>query len=263
MTAESDVEAVVLVGGRGIRLRPLTLSAAKPMLPTAGVPFLAHQLSRLRAVDIRRVVLGTSYRASTFSDHSGGGSALGMDIAYVVEDAPLGTGGAIRNVLDRLTAPTILLLNGDILSGVDLQALPDQHRSRQADVTLHLVRVPDARAFGCVLTDPDGWVSSAVESPTLRRPIRSTPAATSSGATSCGRSRPAPSCRSNGRLFRGLRPPGVRPRRHHILARSGNTGVCARAAPTWPGDWPRRRRYPVRSATRCGWRVQWSQSGRR
>jgi len=163
MTACSDVEAVVLVGGQGTRLRPLTLSAAKPMLPTAGVPFLAHQLSRLRAIGIRRVALGTSYRASTFSDHFGDGSALGMNIAYVVEDAPLGTGGAIRNVLDRLTAPTILVLNGDILSGVDLQALLDQHRSRQADVTLHLVRVPDARAFGCVLTDPDGRVRSFVE----------------------------------------------------------------------------------------------------
>ena len=73
-----DVEAVVLVGGRGTRLRPLTLSAPKPMLPTAGVPFLAHLLSRIRAAGVRRVVLGTSYMAETFAKEFGGGEELGL-----------------------------------------------------------------------------------------------------------------------------------------------------------------------------------------
>ena len=88
-----DVEAVVLVGGKGTRLRPLTLSAPKPMLPTAGVPFLAHLLSRIRESGVQRVVLGTSYLAETFSDHFGDGAALGLEIEYVVENEPLGTGG--------------------------------------------------------------------------------------------------------------------------------------------------------------------------
>lgn len=86
-----DVEAVVLVGGKGTRLRPLTLSAPKPMLPTAGVPFLAHLLSRIRAAGVRHVVLGTSYLAETFSAHFGDGEALGLQLTYVVEDEPLGT----------------------------------------------------------------------------------------------------------------------------------------------------------------------------
>src|SRR5881398_2875195 len=96
-----DVDAVVLVGGQGTRLRPLTLSAPKPMLPTAGVPFLSHLLSRIAAAGIRHVVLGTSYKAEVFEQYFGDGAALGLEIDYVVETAPLGTGGGIRNVADH------------------------------------------------------------------------------------------------------------------------------------------------------------------
>src|SRR5688572_33484111 len=101
------VEAVVLVGGKGTRLRPLTLSAPKPMLPTAGVPFLAHLLSRIQAAGVRRVVLGTSYLAETFSDFFGDGSEMGLELEYVVETEPLGTGGGIRNVHKYLSAPDV------------------------------------------------------------------------------------------------------------------------------------------------------------
>jgi mannose-1-phosphate guanylyltransferase len=158
-----DVEAVVLVGGKGTRLRPLTLSAPKPMLPTAGVPFLAHLLSRIQAAGVRRVVLGTSYLAETFSDHFGDGSAMGLEIEYVVEDQPLGTAGGIRNVLKYLTADDVLVFNGDVLCGTDLTAVVDTHRRTKADATLHLVRVQDPRAFGCVPTDDDGRVTAFLE----------------------------------------------------------------------------------------------------
>jgi len=112
-----DVEAVVLVGGKGTRLRPLTLSAPKPMLPTAGVPFLAHLLSRVRAAGVRRAVLGTSYLAETFAEHFGDGSELGLELVYVTEDEPLGTGGGIRNVAGHLSAKHVLVFNGDVLAG--------------------------------------------------------------------------------------------------------------------------------------------------
>ncbi|ACV80468.1 mannose-1-phosphate guanylyltransferase [Nakamurella multipartita] len=157
------VDAVILVGGQGTRLRPLTLSAAKPMLPTAGVPFLEHMLSRIHAAGMTHVVLGTSYKAQTFAEYFGDGSAFGLDIEYVVEDEPLGTGGAIRNVADRLRADTAVIFNGDILSGLDLTALLATHRHLAADVTLHLVEVADARAFGSVPTDPDGRVTAFLE----------------------------------------------------------------------------------------------------
>src|SRR2546430_1947483 len=95
--------AVVLGGGLGTRMRPLTLSAPKPMLPTAGVPLLTHLLGRIRAAGVGHVVLGTSYRADVFATHFGDGSALGLKLDYVVEAEPLGTGGGIRNVASTLT----------------------------------------------------------------------------------------------------------------------------------------------------------------
>lgn len=158
-----DVEAVVLVGGKGTRLRPLTLSAPKPMLPTAGVPFLSHLLSRIRSAGVRRAVLGTSYLAETFSDYFGDGSAFGLELEYVVEEEPLGTGGGIRNVAKHLTTDDVLVFNGDVLAGTDLTAIVDTHRRTGADVTLHLRRVADPRAFGCVPTDETGAVTAFLE----------------------------------------------------------------------------------------------------
>jgi mannose-1-phosphate guanylyltransferase len=163
VNAESDVDAVVLVGGQGTRLRPLTLSRAKPMLPTAGVPFLAHLLSRIASAGVRHVVLGTSYLADTFAEYFGDGAQFGLELEYVVENEPLGTGGGIRNVASRLRAPTTLVFNGDVLAGTDLGAVLDTHRRADADVTLHLVRVPDPRAFGCVPTTADGRVTAFLE----------------------------------------------------------------------------------------------------
>lgn len=161
--ARPDVQAVILVGGKGTRLRPLTLSAPKPMLPTAGLPFLTHLLSRIKAAGIDDVVLGTSFQAHVFSEYYGDGSELGLRLRYVTEEAPLGTGGAIRNVLGELTADTILVFNGDVLGGTDVRQVLDTHRTSGADVTMHLVRVSDPRAFGCVPTDDTGRVTDFLE----------------------------------------------------------------------------------------------------
>ncbi|WP_199433970.1 sugar phosphate nucleotidyltransferase [Qaidamihabitans albus] len=163
MTSVPGVDAVILVGGKGTRLRPLTLSAPKPMLPTAGVPFLSHLLSRIRAAGIEHVVLGTSYRAEVFEEHFGDGSAFGLEIDYVVEDEPLDTGGAIRNVAGKLRAEDAVIFNGDILSGADLGALVGAHRAAAADVTLQLQRVADPSRFGSVPTDDNGRVTAFLE----------------------------------------------------------------------------------------------------
>ena len=163
MVNPAEVDAVVLVGGMGTRLRPLTLSAPKPMLPTAGLPFLTHLLSRIADAGIEHVVLGTSYKAGVFESEFGDGSKLGLQIDYVVEDEPLGTGGAIANVSEKLRHDTALVFNGDVLSGADLRSLLDSHGNSGADVTLHLVRVGDPRAYGCVPTDPDGVVTAFLE----------------------------------------------------------------------------------------------------
>jgi mannose-1-phosphate guanylyltransferase len=158
-----DVDAIVLVGGKGTRLRPLTETMPKPMLPIAGVPYLTHLLSRIRAAGVRHVIMGTSYKAEVFRDYYGDGAELGLELEYVVEEIPLGTGGAIGNVASLLRADTALIFNGDILTGCELPELLDTHRRTGADVTLHLTRVPDPRAFGCVPTDADGRVTAFLE----------------------------------------------------------------------------------------------------
>ena len=163
MAIEKATDAVVLVGGKGTRLRPLTLSAPKPMLPTAGLPFLQHLLARIGAAGIKHVVLGTSFKAEVFEEYFGDGSKLGLEIDYVTETEPLGTGGGIRNVLPKLRGDHAMVFNGDVLGGTDLGAILDTHESTNADVTLHLVRVSDPRAFGCVPTDADGRVTAFLE----------------------------------------------------------------------------------------------------
>jgi len=131
-----STDAVILVGGMGTRLRPLTMSAPKPMLPIAGVPFLTHVITRIRDAGITHIVLGTSYQAEVFSTYFGDGSKLGVELEYVVETEPLGTGGGIRNVAPALRGDTVVVFNGDILSGADLRGLLAVHESRLADVTL-------------------------------------------------------------------------------------------------------------------------------
>src|SRR5690349_19288299 len=133
------------------------------MLPTAGLPFLTHLLSRVAAAGIEHVILSTSYQPAVFEAEFGDGSKLGLQIEYVTEERPLGTGGGIANVAGHLRHDTVMVFNGDVLSGADLGQMLDFHRAQESDVTLHLVRVGDPRAFGCVTTDDDGRVTAFVE----------------------------------------------------------------------------------------------------
>ncbi|MFG3149231.1 sugar phosphate nucleotidyltransferase [Streptomyces sp. M41(2017)] len=161
-------EAILLVGGRGTRLRPLTVHTPKPMVPAAGVPFLTHQLARARAAGVEHIVLATSYLAEVFEPYFGDGSSLGLHLEYVTEEEPLGTGGAIRNVASRLHSgpdEPVLIFNGDILTGLDIPALVSTHETTGADVSLHLTRVEDPRAFGLVPTDSTGRVTAFLEKP--------------------------------------------------------------------------------------------------
>lgn len=160
------MEAVIIAGGSGTRLLPLTEFRPKPLLPVAGVPFVVHQLAKLAAAGIRRVVFATAYRADSFLPVLGDGSAWGLEVEYVTEPEPLGTGGGIRNVSGWLRSQPgepVVVLNSDILSGHDLRAQLTRHEQAEADVTLHLVEVADARQFGCVPTDSAGNVSAFVE----------------------------------------------------------------------------------------------------
>jgi len=161
---------ILLVGGFGTRLKPLTNQTPKPMLPVGGLPVTEHQLLSAKKAGITTVILATSYLSEVFTPYFGDGSKWGMQLKYAVEKEPLGTGGAIRNaaeLIDLEAAKTaheeFVIFNGDVLSHHSIAAQLEFHRKHQADVTLHLISVEDARAFGCVPTDQDGRVTAFLE----------------------------------------------------------------------------------------------------
>jgi mannose-1-phosphate guanylyltransferase len=150
--------AVVLVGGLGTRLRPLTNSVPKAMLPIANRPFLERQLDHLTAHGIDRVILACGYQPDLIREH------FGDRLEYVVEAEPLGTGGAIAHAASGITEPFVAC-NGDVLTDLDLTALVAQHRARGASATLALHTVDDPSRYGVVVTEPDGEVTAFVEKP--------------------------------------------------------------------------------------------------
>ena len=155
---------ILLVGGFGTRLKPLTNEAPKPMLPVAGLPVTEHQILAAKTAGIHTLVLATSYLAEVFTPYFGDGAKWGMKILYAVEKEPLGTGGAIRNAAQLLSRDEpIVVFNGDVLSRHSIADQIAFHVAKKADVTLHLIDVEDARAFGCVPTDADGRVTAFLE----------------------------------------------------------------------------------------------------
>jgi mannose-1-phosphate guanylyltransferase len=155
---------ILLVGGFGTRLKPLTNESPKPMLPVAGIPVTEHQIMAAKKAGIHTLVLATSYLAEVFTPYFGDGSKWGISIKYAVEKEPLGTGGAIRHDAELLGRDEdIVIFNGDVLSRHNIASQIAFHQKVQADVTLHLIRVEDARAFGCVPMDSSGKVTAFLE----------------------------------------------------------------------------------------------------
>jgi mannose-1-phosphate guanylyltransferase len=155
---------VILAGGQGTRLRPLTLARAKPVVPLLNRPFLAYQLSLLRHHGVTDVILSCSYRVDDVKAALGDGRGLGVRLRYVVEPEPLGTGGGVRNAAD-LTSGTVFVLNGDVLTDVDLTAMREFHGARGSRTTIFLAPVPDPRAYGLVETDAEGRLERFREKP--------------------------------------------------------------------------------------------------
>ncbi len=157
------MEAVIVAGGLGSRLRPLTARRPKHVLPVAGEPLLAHQLARLADAGVEHVVLATSYRADELRWELGDGERFGLRLSYAYEQTALGTGGAVRNALAELrggAGDPVLVLNGDQLSDHDLRAQVSHFAAAGADVSLHVVVVGDPRPYGCVPTDAGGRVTA-------------------------------------------------------------------------------------------------------
>jgi mannose-1-phosphate guanylyltransferase len=159
------LQAVILAGGEGTRLRPLTLARAKPVVPILNRPFLAYQLTLLRAHGVSDVVLACSYRVDDVRAALGDAEHLGVRLRYVVERAPLGTGGGVRNATD-LVSGTVFVLNGDVLTDADLTAMRRLHETRGSRTTIYLQPVPDSRQYGLVETDANGRLRGFREKPT-------------------------------------------------------------------------------------------------
>jgi mannose-1-phosphate guanylyltransferase len=163
-------QAVILAGGQGTRLRPLTLTRAKPVVPLLNRPFLAYQIALLRQHEVTDVILSCSYRVGDVRAALGDARDLGVTLRYVVEEEPLGTGGGVRNAAD-LARGTILVLNGDVLTDADLTAMRAFHEGRGSRVTIFLTPVDDPRAYGLVETAADGRVLRFREKPGPDEPI--------------------------------------------------------------------------------------------
>ena len=163
--SEPPLTAVVMAGGFGTRLRPLTDDVPKPMLPVGDRPLLAHIIGQLRQAGIRRLNVTTHYKADAISHHFGDGQEYGIDIRYVHEDLPLGTAGALA-LVDAPDQP-LLVMNGDILTRVDFGAMHEFHRQQRADMTVGVRHYEFSVPYGVVETDGP-MVTGVLEKPTVR-----------------------------------------------------------------------------------------------
>jgi NDP-sugar pyrophosphorylase family protein len=157
-------QAVILAGGLGTRLRPLTLNRPKPVVPLLNLPFLHHQLALLGAHGITDVILSVSHLPDVIRSVMGDGSAAGVRLRYVVEAEPLGTAGGVRNAAD-LVGGRVVVLNGDILTDLDLGAMLAAHEARGAKASIFLTPVENPTAYGLVELTPDGRVQRFLEKP--------------------------------------------------------------------------------------------------
>jgi mannose-1-phosphate guanylyltransferase len=164
----APTKAVILVGGEGTRLRPLTYYVPKPMVPVLNQPFLEHTIAYLKRHGIKGVVLTLSYLPQVIQNYFGDGSKLGIDLTYCLENSPLGTAGAVKNA-ERYLDSTFVVLNGDIFTNLNLADMLTFHRRMKAKATIALTWVDNPCAFGVVETDSDGRVRRFIEKPSPER----------------------------------------------------------------------------------------------
>lgn len=158
-------QAVILVGGEGTRLRPITSRVPKPVAPVVERPFVAYILDNLARHGVRRAIFSTGFLASAIEAKIGGGSAYGLEVDYAVEAEPLGTAGAIANCEAMLDDGPFFVLNGDVLSDVDLTALAELHAAKGGMATISLAPVEDPRRYGLVELRDDSSVENFLEKP--------------------------------------------------------------------------------------------------
>ncbi|MFI6579794.1 sugar phosphate nucleotidyltransferase [Embleya sp. NPDC050493] len=160
------MKAVVMAGGEGTRLRPMTSSMPKPLLPVVNRPIMEHVLRLLKRHGLSETVVTVQFLASLVRNYFGDGEELGMTLTYANEETPLGTAGSVKNAEEALKDDTFLVISGDALTDFDLTALVEYHRAKGAMVTVCLTRVPDPLEFGITIIDDEGRVDRFLEKPT-------------------------------------------------------------------------------------------------
>jgi len=151
------MKAVVMAGGSGTRLRPLTLNRPKPMVPIVNKPVIGHILDLLKRHGIVDVVITLQYMAEDVQDYFGDGQALGMNITYSIEESPLGTAGSVKQAQEFLD-DTFLVISGDAVTDIDLSAVIAFHRQKQSVATLTLYRVSNPLEYGVIIVDNEGRI---------------------------------------------------------------------------------------------------------
>ena len=150
-----NIKAVILVGGPGTRLQPLTDNIPKSLVPVLNRPFMEHTFAYLKHYGIEDIILTLNYLPETIRDYFGDGSQVGVRLSYYIEEEPMGTAGAVKNAEERLDN-TFVVLNGDVFSDIDLADMLAYHRKNRAAATISLKWVDDPSAFGVVETDDNG-----------------------------------------------------------------------------------------------------------
>ncbi len=167
------MKAVVMAGGEGSRLRPLTIGRPKPMVPMASKPVMAHILDLLKRQGITEVVITLHFMPEAIQSYFGDGSSLGMKLHYAIEETPLGTAGSVKNAQEFLDEPFIII-SGDAVTDIDLKQVIDFHEEKGADATLTLYRVPNPLEYGVIITNPDGKITQFLEKPSWGEVISDT-----------------------------------------------------------------------------------------
>jgi mannose-1-phosphate guanylyltransferase / phosphomannomutase len=160
------LKAVVMAGGEGTRLRPMTANQPKPMLPVANRPIMEHVLRLLKRHGFGETVVTVQFLAALVRNYFGDGEEFGMSLQYATEEMPLGTAGSVRNAGDALRDEPFLVISGDALTDMDLTAMVNFHKENDALVTVGLARVPNPLEFGIVITQEDGQIQRFLEKPT-------------------------------------------------------------------------------------------------
>ena len=158
------MKAVIMAGGEGTRLRPLTYNQPKPMIPMANRPLMEHVIGLLRRHGFSDIVVTIAFQANAIQNYFGNGAEFGARIVYASEEAPLGTAGSVRNAMQQLDEP-FLVISGDVLTDIDLGAVVDYHYRKKALATIALRSMPNPLEFGIVMTQPEGTVERFLEKP--------------------------------------------------------------------------------------------------